>query len=385
MVSHGERMTTFHLSAERDPDAVIARQRALFAPDAFAATLLTAVPLPLIVINEHRQIVFANSAAQMLAGGDVERIFGQRPGEALGCLHAGDCGGGCGTSEHCRVCGLVAAAERGLGGAEAVNECRIDSVNGGIVQSLDLRVWARPLRREGMAFSVVALADIGHEKRRAALERVFFHDLMNSVGSLRSFLDLLRQEEFKTDNDGVLELLRLTAHQAFEEIAAQRTLLAAESGELQVDWQPLRTAALLRQACDIYRRHPAIEGRCVVFADAVADRPLISDPTLVRRILGNLLVNACEASPTGGTVTLGCSEAGEGGIVFTVHNQTCMPREVQMQVFQRSFSTRGAGRGLGTYSIRLLAGYLQGTVDFTSTPDAGTVFRLLLPPKPTLC
>jgi signal transduction histidine kinase len=365
-------MQTYFLPAERDSLESIDKQRALFAPDAFAVELLTAVPLPLVVLNGRRQIVFANTAAQMLTGGDVESIFGQRPGEVLGCRHAQDCAGGC-------------AAAQGLAGREAVNECRIDSVGSGMLRSLDLRVWARPLRREGMAFSVVVLADIGHEKRREALERVFFHDLMNSVGSLRSFLDLLQQEDLNAGNDGILDLLRLTAHQAFEEIAAQRTLLAAESGELEVDWQPLRSAALLRQACDIYRRNPVIEGRSLVVDAAVADRPLISDPTLVRRILGNLLLNACEASPAGGTVTLGCDVVGEGGVVFTVHNQTCMSREVQMQIFQRSFSTRGTGRGLGTYSIRLLAGYLQGAVDFSSTPDAGTTFRLYLPLKPTLC
>jgi signal transduction histidine kinase len=60
-----------------------------------------------------------------------------------------------------------------------------------------------------------------------------------------------------------------------------------------------------------------------------------------------------------------------------------MPRDVQLQVFQRFFSTKGAGRGLGTYSIRLLTErYLKGNVSFTSSPEEGTTFRVCYPPAP---
>ncbi len=59
-----------------------------------------------------------------------------------------------------------------------------------------------------------------------------------------------------------------------------------------------------------------------------------------------------------------------------------MPEAVRQQVFQRSFSTKGGkGRGIGTYSARLLAErYLGGRLTFSSTADAGTSFVLELPP-----
>jgi len=60
---------------------------------------------------------------------------------------------------------------------------------------------------------------------------------------------------------------------------------------------------------------------------------------------------------------------------FTVHNPGEMPQEASLQVFQRSFSTKGTGRGLGTYSMKLLSEqYLQGKVGFSSTPEEGTLF-----------
>jgi CheY-like chemotaxis protein len=62
-----------------------------------------------------------------------------------------------------------------------------------------------------------------------------------------------------------------------------------------------------------------------------------------------------------------------------------MPRDVQLQVFQRSFSTKGEpGRGLGTFSVKLLTGrYLRGSVHFTSSAEHGTVFTVTLPRQPS--
>jgi len=57
-----------------------------------------------------------------------------------------------------------------------------------------------------------------------------------------------------------------------------------------------------------------------------------------------------------------------------------MPESVRLQVFQRSFSTKSHDRGLGTYSMKLLAErYLGGTVSFTSSVEEGTTFRIRLP------
>ena len=77
-----------------------------------------------------------------------------------------------------------------------------------------------------------------------------------------------------------------------------------------------------------------------------------------------------------------CQEHDEE-VVFAVHNTEVMPEEVQLQVFQRSFSTKGQpGRGIGTYSMKLLGErYLGGKVSFTSQPSEGTTFRLAIPKK----
>ena len=57
-----------------------------------------------------------------------------------------------------------------------------------------------------------------------------------------------------------------------------------------------------------------------------------------------------------------------------------MSELVQRQVFNRSFTTKGKGRGLGSYAMKLLGErYLQGKVSFTTDPEEGTTFRIELP------
>jgi signal transduction histidine kinase len=57
-----------------------------------------------------------------------------------------------------------------------------------------------------------------------------------------------------------------------------------------------------------------------------------------------------------------------------------MSEAVRLQIFNRSFSTKGPGRGLGTYSVKLLTEqYLGGKVGFTTDPKQGTTFQVTIP------
>ena len=79
-----------------------------------------------------------------------------------------------------------------------------------------------------------------------------------------------------------------------------------------------------------------------------------TDERLLMRILVNMTKNALEAVTRGQRVTMFC-KLDDDGAIFSVHNPGIMSHSVQSQLFQRSFSTRGSNRGLGTYSIKLFA------------------------------
>jgi signal transduction histidine kinase len=119
-------------------------------------------------------------------------------------------------------------------------------------------------------------------------------------------------------------------------------------------------------------------------SDNAQNVSFISDNTLLNRVLTNMIKNAVEASEKGQTVSVSSNLVGTIA-VLSVHNQTVIPDDVQLQIFQRSFSTKGESRGIGTFSIRLITErYLKGKVHFESAKGKGTTFYVELPQQPEL-
>ena len=136
---------------------------------------------------------------------------------------------------------------------------------------------------------------------------------------------------------------------------------------------------LVQELIHFYQEHTASRERHITLEPHARDVTLETDRALLWRVLGNMLKNALEAVNPGETVTLGC-RVGMGQAELWVHNPGEIPESLRLQIFQRSFSTKGAGRGLGTYSIKLLGErYLGGRVSFTTSAAKGTTFRIRLP------
>ena len=351
------------------------------ARDPLVARLLDSFPEPVVILNGERQIVLANDKLARLLARPREEVVGLRPGEALGCVHAKAEEAGCGTSEFCRDCGAVnAIVDSQKSGRAEVRECRIHCVSSPREEpaDLDLRVWATPLAVDGTPFTVFAVRDTTDEKRRLVLERLFFHDVLNAAGGLHGLLEIWHEltPEETAEMEPMAERL---ARQVVEEIQAQRDLLLAEKGDLEVREEEIDATTFLTGLCVRFSHDPAAAGKRVEPPDLEGTTLFRADPVLLRRVAGNLLKNALEATAPGGTVTV--SFRREAGPRISVHNDGALPDAVRHQVFQRSFSTKGeAGHGIGLYSVRLLTErYLRGRVSFTSDDVSGTSFKIELP------
>lgn len=356
----------------------LARQSAYFADVFMTRHLLDVMPGMVLVLNCHRQIVFANRAFYQISGRSAsESLVGKLIGNVLSCHVAGDSEGGCGTGESCQTCGALVAMLFGLSGDESVQECVLTRHDGIVLQNLTLRVWAAPLLYGGENFTVLAGTDISHERRRLALEKTFFHDILNLVGSIRGFAELMEVDE-NVDPIDVSHRIQLASQRVIDEIDSQRVLLAVEKGELSVDNHMLVSSEVLNDIVALYEGQEAARQRSLLIDSGSVVVSFISDATLLRRILGNMVKNALEATPTGDVVTLGV-DTSEAGLSFWVHNDAIIPISYQQRIFQRDFSTKGSGRGLGTYSMQLLGRFLSGDVSFESKLGSGTKFTLSLP------
>lgn len=328
------------------------------------------IPHIVLILNQQRQVVFANNRAlEAFAVPHLNAVLGKRPGELLHCAHADESTHGCGVSEFCRTCGAVHAILSSLQGSEAVRECRISQKSG---DALDLRVWATPLSVAGEAYTVFSIKDIGDEKRRAALERIFLHDVLNTAGIVSSYAWMIEQDGAAA-SQWIGDLNR-AAQRLVDEIMGQRQLLAAENGDLQVTFTAVDAGELLEQVKREYFWNSQDRGVRLLVEKTAEPEFVKTDLALLGRVIGNMVKNALEAAERNETITLAYAATAET-LVFSVHNAKVMPRHVQLQIFNRSFSTKGEGRGLGTYSIKMLSErYLHGRVWFESRQGAGTTF-----------
>lgn len=363
--------------AERVSSETVRRQGALLIGSPLVADICNAMTEIVVILNRQRQIVFCNrNLTDLLGISDPERaIYGRRPGEVLQCIRACSEEGGCGTSQFCTTCGAVNAILTSVAGHPDVRECRISQGGG---EALDLLVRTTPLNISGESFVVAAITDISHEKRRRALERIFFHDTLNTAMGLKTLAYFLDRPPREPPKD-VPNQIRDLSNRLLREISAQRDLAAAETFELAVFPATVASRSVLTELLDCFATADSARGRRLLLRPDSADTQLWTDPALLFRVLSNMVVNALEATPEGGTITLGCL-AVDDEVTFQVHNLGTIPDEVQLQLFQRSFSTKGPARGLGTYSMKLLGErYLGGRVSFVTSAAEGTTFTLRLP------
>ena len=121
-----------------------------------------------------------------------------------------------------------------------------------------------------------------------------------------------------------------------------------------------------------------------------------ADPNQIEQVVINLAVNARDAMPHGGTLTLRTGtalldgEAGEGTVepppgryatLEVSDTGSGIPEALQARVFEPFFTTkaRDKGTGLGLSTVYGIVRQSGGHVSFTSTPGAGTTFRVFLP------
>jgi signal transduction histidine kinase len=307
-------------------------------------------------------------------------VLAMRPGEILNCKYSGEEPGGCGTSEHCRYCGAMRAilcAQQY--NRKSTEECRMTIRVKNHEISADFKVTVAPFKWQNRDYEIITLNDISHEKRRRAMERIFFHDLVNKTGSLKGFLGLLKSDSFQHNSEELMAIAETITEDLVEELISYRMLLEAENNELRISKTRVNAADILRSVKSQLELHEIARDKVIKLSAGKDPIVISTEPVLLKRILTNMLKNALEASDAGDIVRIGCSRR-TNAISFWVHNAAVMSPEVQLQVFQRSFSTKGVNRGLGTYSMKILGeSYLNGKVTFKSVAGEGTLFSIMLP------
>lgn len=373
--------TYFAPAARADPDQ-FDRQLKLIGLDPIIRELMRMVGGLLAVLNEQRQVLAVNDAFLNFLG--IERsddVLGLRPGETIQCVHAHEMPGGCGTSKYCPTCGaaiaIVTCLEKNI---EDSQKCIATVERDGRTRELCLQVRACALQLGQNRSILLFIQDITAEERRAMLERAFFHDINNVVMGLVQASSLM-ELKLEAGQKKYLPAIKSLITRLDREILMQRALMTATCGDLQPNREVVPVNAIVEELTAMASLLcPAKMVTYEPSMDIPLSATIVTDRTLLLRVLTNMLKNAVEASEEGDTVKL-MIDQNTGDMTFTIWNRKPIPENICRRIFQCHFTTKaGAGRGIGTYAMKLFGEkVLGGKVAFTSTEKEGTSFRFTVP------
>ncbi len=217
------------------------------------------------------------------------------------------------------------------------------------------------------------------------------HDLNNVLAPILMSIDLLQLDELDPDRLWTLATIETSAKRGAAMIAR---VLAFARG-LDGTRREVQVAPLVRDVATIVRdTFP----KNIKFEERVAPDlwPLQADPTQLHQVLLNLCVNARDAMPGGGRITITAErieidaafaavniDARSGPYVtIGVHDTgSGIPPEIIDRIFDPFFTTKAIGKGTGlglATSLAIVTGH-QGFIRVTSAPGTGTWFQLYLP------
>lgn len=372
---------TYFDTIERTEISEILIKNQLVSSNEIIIQMLESYPQIALIIDSNRQIVAANqSAMKFLEETNLANVLGKRLGEALNCVHAFEMKSGCGTSIFCTECGAAKSIKEAKDNDIAfMYECRVTSQKNNNLIALDLRVKTSPLKIDGANYLIVYAENIESEKRRDTLERVFFHDILNTAGAIDGIANIISDVDDESEKYKFYEMLKTSSQQLINEIMFQRMIVNAEKNQLVLDIKNHNVNSILKNAYNLYAKHPKAEDKYFDLEYLENDFEIQTDKSILVRSIGNLLKNAFEATQIGQKIKL-YSKIQNDFVLFNIWNEGVIPDDIQIQIFQRSFSTKGkVGRGIGTYSVKLFVeNYLKGKVYFTSNPQLQTCFTIAL-------
>jgi len=212
------------------------------------------------------------------------------------------------------------------------------------------------------------------------------HDLRNPLQGLQYIVDLqrLRFERMSPAERSRDEWQKEQA--LFAKISDQIFYMDKIVGDLQDYARPIvpeREEIVVEKLIeDVVQSLPHTDG--VRIATEVPDLQLMADPHLMHRVLANLILNAVQAMPDGGTVTVSAS-TNDGSVAISVHDTGIgIPNDAQEKLFKPLFTGKAKGTGLGLAVVKRIVEAHVGQITVESQVGKGSTFTVNLPSEEEL-
>ena len=360
-----------------NPESLQAQMVRLAQERGFLETIFQTIQEGLVVIDNEGRLLYANHAAERLAGFEFARTKGR---SIMRILRDWDW-------EHLLE---VPASESGW--ARMVTR----EIEVTYPEHRFISVYAMPLNEEGLVEKgvLVILRDVTRDRRQEAstlecersnaiklLAAGVAHEIGNPLNALNIHLQLLARE-LRDLPDGTREPLADLVGVARTEVERLDTIIRQFLRALRPTQPVLRP----EQPTDVLQETLALlktefENRRITVSVDITDAiPAVQlDRSQIKQVFFNLIKNALEAMPDGGALRI---EMGAGDvyveIAFIDTGKGIAPEELQ-RVFEPYHTTKRTGTGLGLMIVQRIIDEHGGEIELSSKPGAGTCFKVRLP------
>jgi two-component system, NtrC family, sensor histidine kinase KinB len=244
-------------------------------------------------------------------------------------------------------------------------------------------------QHEGIVLTVRDVtAQIELEHLREDMLRMLVHDFRTPLSSISMAVELLssyHREGVTDQHEAMIEIVRNSANRLIEQINMLLDISKLEIGRLSLDIEKVSLHKLVHAATR--SMSPLLQGANQALEVMVAEElPLLrADGELLRRVIDNLLSNACKFTPDNGRIVIGAfvHESNQQIEVWFRDTGPGVPEHEQERIFEKyaqlQVSHRRRGTGLGLTFCRLVVEAHGGQIGVRNAPSGGSIFWFRLP------
>jgi signal transduction histidine kinase len=227
----------------------------------------------------------------------------------------------------------------------------------------ELEIKNRELARENR------LADLGRMASHVA------HEVRNGLAPVTLYLSLLRRR--LTHDAPALQIMD-NLEAGFTALEATVNDLLSFTLDRDPVWRGFELGQLVQDVCAALAPQLAAQGIEVDLRIA-AGTTVWADRDMLRRALLNLALNALDAMPEGGALTITARDGGDGLELEVADSGPGIDANALPHVFEPFFTTKSDGTGLGLAIVHRVAQAHTGDVRVVNCPDGGAAFTLCIP------
>ena len=356
-------------------DTVAARTRELAEEKGKLQAILDSVPSAFVVLDRNLHILSASRAFERISGHAPATVIGQHYGRFFP-----DCseGGGCPAETALRMAHIATDVQSikipGREKPRYIERIAIPVARNGATEQV-IEVVTDVTERKDMEAQLIRSEKMATTGEMAA---IIAHEIRNSLTSVKMILQLELEREGLLESDREALEVATNSVQRMETVVTDLLKFARPS---PAQFQPQWVNAILRESISLTQHQ--IRRKALVLTEGFTPNlpPVQGDADQLKEVFVNLLLNAAQAVPDGGEISI-FSRLGAGGGRVEVRVEDTgpgIPEGQEERIFDPFFTTKTDGTGLGLSMSRRTVEAHGGSISATNRPDGGALFTAWLP------